>query len=652
MLKYTVLILTFLSSCKTLELKQEALQASKNYQNTLIRIQKISANNPNLAVSNLNQLLSTHPKNNLSDDALFLLGFLLEKAGDLKGALKAYSKILDSKYSSPLDGRTLIRKVNLLLQFGNSKEALKTLNYVKHHKLIDQSSLKKIQLLKSPLLIQNERYFDYLYNAKDIILTTKDQTLAQSTFKQAQDVLKIKLTGEKTKKILNQPSLSIFHPQAALNLTTYYFENNSPELALSNLKAYSHLLNQPFYKNQRAELITRGRLYESTNKDVIGVIIPLSGKYRIVGEQILKGLQYSLNIWDSTNKTKFKLAVLDSQGDPNQVPSAFDELIKNDKPIAIIGGLIGKTTKILLQKSKEYKIPTLTLSQKEGLINSSKYGFQSLQSLEKYTDLISSIAIEKLNIKRMSILHSKKSFSTKYAKAFFKSFTKKGGQIIQTLEYDLSEKKALPNTVKNLVGLLTIKGREEEYNVALKNWQKSFHSRGNTSPKIEELLKPQIDFDALFISDGAKNGGLIASTLAYFDVENLTLLGTHLWNDPDLLERGQRFVENSIFASSYFKPHILISKCEQEFLSKFQEPINSYVFKGIEIGVILNSIHNYFKITSRKTLLSALNKTSIITHKCLPQGLIREGHNFASPLLPLTVKDKRIVLINDIKENK
>ncbi len=655
MFRYTAFILIFLSSCKTLELKQNALQAPESYKSKLMKAEKISIKNPNLAIFNLNQLLSTHPENSLSDDALFLLGHLLEKTEDLKSALKAYSRILDSKYLSPLDGRALIQKTNILSKLGNNNEALKALNYTKHHQLIDQQSLQKIKLIKAPLLIQNEKYFDYLHNAKDIILTTKDQALAQRIFRQAQDILKIKLTSEKSKKILNEPFLDIFHPQAALNLITYYFEKKSPQLAISNLKAYFHLLDQPLYKDQRDELIIRSRLYTPPNKDVIGVIIPLSGKYQSVGEQILKGLQYSLNIWDPMNKTKFKLAILNSEGDPNQVPSAFDELIKNDKPIAIVGGLIGKTAQVLLQKSEKYKIPTLILSQKEGLAKSFQYGFQRSQSLEKYTDLISNIAIEKLNIKRVSVLHSKKSFSIRYAKTFSKNFIKKGGQIVQTIEYDLSEKRAIPNAIKSLVGLLTIKGREEEYHVALKSWQKSSRSRGNASPKIEELLKPQVDFDALFIANGAKNSGLIASTLAYFDVENLTLLGTHLWNDNDLLERGQRFVENSIFASSYFAPHILRSKCGQEFLSKFQEPINSYIFKGIEVGVILNTIHSYFEITSRKTLLSALNKTSIITHKCLPQGLIREGYNFSSPLFPLTVKDKGITLMtlmSDKEENK
>jgi len=156
------------------------------------------------------------------------------------------------------------------------------------------------------------------------------------------------------------------------------------------------------------------------------------------------------------------------------------------------------------------------------------------------------------------------------------------------------------------------------------------------------VLKPRIDFDALFIADGAKNGGLIASTLAYFDVEDVPLLGTHLWNDNALIERGQRFVEGAVFADSYHKAELQTSECGQSFQQKFNFPINTYVYKGIEAGTILNSAYQSYHIESRRNLLSALIGTSTITHKCIPRGLIREKHNFTGSLNLLTVQNKII----------
>lgn len=652
MIKFILLFSLLLSGCKTMSIKQEALQASGGYKAEVLHSKKISTSNPNLAIANLNKLLSSYPENNLSDDALFLMANLLEKKKDSDGAIKAYSRILDSRYASPLDGKAVLRKAHLQTLAHNDIEALKTLNYIQQNKLIDHSSLEKIERARSPLLIKNGYYSDYLHSAKNIIAKTENKSVAQDAYRQAQDVLKIKLTGDETKKVLENPSLSIFHPQAALNLSAFYFENDNPELAVLNLEKYSHLLQDPIYQSRRDELMIQGHAYTAPNIDVIGVIVPLSGKYQFVGQEILKGLQYSLNMWSKANKINFKLAVLDSESDPNQVSLAFDELMKKDKPVVVIGGLVSKTAEALLAKAKEYRVPSLILSQKEGLTNFSKFGFQTSQSLEAYTDLIADIAFDKMEVKKIAVLHSNKSFSNRYAEAFIKSFTKKGGEVIRNIEYDLSERRALPSAVKDLVGLLTTEGREDEYQVALRKWKRSKKGRGRTgSPKLEEILTPRVEFDALFIADGAKNGGLIASTLAYFDVEDVKLLGTHLWNDTSLIERGQRFVENAVFASSYFEPRILSSSCGQEFVNKFAEPINPYIFRGIEMGVILNSIYGYFEIKSRGALLTALKRTSIITHKCLPQGLVRDRHNFSSPLMPLTVKDKSIVLMNQPNES-
>lgn len=637
-------------------IKQEALAASQTYKGELINAQKISKANPSLAISKIDALLSQNTENNLTDDALFLKGTLMEKVKNPRGALASYSKILSSRYASPLDGRALIKKANLLSQMGSGDQALRALDYIKYNKLIDTNSLAEIESMRSPLLIKSGRHMDYLYSANNIILKSKDKAKTEPIYRQALDVMKIKLDDDETKQILNDPSLRLFHPQAALNLTEYYFENGQPELAVTNLENYSHLLDDPEYQNKKNELLVRGHVFTSPNKDVIGVIIPLSGKYQYVGQQILKGLQFSFDLWSGKGKTKFKLAVMDSEGDPTQVALAFDELMKNDKPIAVIGGLVSRTAGALLMKSDEYKVPALILSQKEGLTDQSRYGFQNSQSIEIYTDLIASIAIDILKVTKVAVVHSNKSFSSRYATAFTRSFIKKGGEITQQVEYDLSEKRAIPNAVKRLIGLLTIEGREEEYEIAMKKWRKTARARGNGSPKLEEILKPKVEFEALFVADGAKNGGLIASTLAYFDVEDVKLMGTHLWNDSDLLERGQRFVENSVFASSYFEPSILSSNCGREFQAKFQEPINPYIFRGIETGVIINSIYSYFKIESRKSLLTALKKTSTITHKCLPQGLVRDDHNFVSPLVPLTVIEKSIVLLkeagNSTKQNQ
>lgn len=635
-----------MGGCQTTVIKQAAAPAPASYKTELLKSQSISKQNPSLAIAKLNQLLSSNSENNLTDDALYLMGDLLFKSGNLKAAEKSFTRILESKYASPLDGKALLYKAQIASKT-DSASVLRTLKYIDYNQLQDKTSLEQAELIRAPIFLQNELYTKYLKSAATILKLTNNQNLAVETKRQAYDVLKIKLSGYQSKDILADPELTVFHPQAALNLAEYYFNDDQPEEGMMVLENNISILQEPGLKSKRDELIMRGQLFLTSNPNVIGAILPLTGKYQSVGHQILKGLQYSFDVWGQGKGIKFKLAVLDSEGDPDQVALAFDELIKRDKPIAIIGGLVSKTAEVLLEKADKFKIPTLVLSQKEGLTSSSSYGFQTYQSIESYSAYVAAIAYKDAGFKKVAILESEQAFSKRYSQAFQKEFTKLGGEITTVVEYNLSERRALPNAVKTLVKLSPGGDRAEEYKNAVAKWRKSSRARGQGGvPDIEKVLDPLIDFDALFIADGAKNGGLIASTLAYFDVEGLPLIGTHLWNDNDLVERGQRFVERAIFADSYHKPELQASSCGQSFMQKFQEPISSYSFSGIKAATIINSSYKAFNIDSRRALHSALMRTSTLTDSCVPKGLIREGHNFTSSLTPLTVMNKTIVPLN------
>ncbi|MBK7845679.1 MAG: hypothetical protein IPJ71_18745 [Bdellovibrionales bacterium] len=56
-----------------------------------------------------------------------------------------------------------------------------------------------------------------------------------------------------------------------------------------------------------------------------------------------------------------------------------------------------------------------------------------------------------------------------------------------------------------------------------------------------------IDFEALFIPDGVRSVSQIAPMLAYQEVKGIKLLGTNLWNTPELAEKGEKFAEGAIF---------------------------------------------------------------------------------------------------------
>jgi len=651
-MKYTSMILLTLlalviSSCTSAS-KQPALQAPAGYKQQLLKAQGLSKTKPNQAIAILDELLKNNDENSLSDDALFLMAETLEKQGNTDSAIRAYQRILSSKYSSPLDGQTILKLYSIYTSFGDEKKALSTLDFVEKNTLIDQSKLSQIEKLRSPLLIKNGRYISYLEATSNRIKKTNDQSLRKSLFNKALSIMDIKVIGSTNKKILNNPDLSLFHPQASLNLAEYYFEGEQPQKALDVLETNSGILTSSFYQNQKIELIQRARTFESANTRTVGVLLPLSGRYQDIGQKILQGLQFSLRLWNNNQEqAPLRIVVLDTEAKPEKLDLAFDEMIKKDRPIVFVGGLVGKTAETLVKKSDKYKVPSIILSQKAGLVENSKYSFQSSQPLSDYTDYIARLSINTLNLKTASILHSEKEFSKTYAQAFADSFQKYGGKIISAIPYDKNERGSIPTAIKTLAQLNSTENRKEEFRTAYNEWKKSAASRRTRDePSIEDLLPPKVEADMLFVSDGPKNGGLIASTLAYFDIEELPLFGPHLWNNDSLVTRGQRFIEEAVFAHSFFEPDVMGSQCNTSYQQLYSKPLDVYSYKGIEAGTVLNHIFNASRVKSRSDMVFSLSKTQSITDPCFPKGLVRLDHNYFPPVTALTVKKKQITLFS------
>lgn len=649
LLIHSILFFT-LCSCATAE-KKVATQAPTSFKQMLLKAKSKVKTDPNQAIQIINQTLSEYPENDLSDDALFLLGQLLERRGNVEGALKSYNRILDSKYSSPLDGKTVLKLYELYHKRKETVKALKVLNFVDRAELIDSESRLEIEKRRGPLLLEDGNYIKYLESASMMLRLSNDNDYRKRLFNKALAVMKIKVLGTDNAAVLKNETLKIFHPQAALHLAEFYFEKEDRQQALAVLEENTNLLVDPFYENQKIELIERAKAFESANINVIGVLLPLSGRYKSVGDKILKGLQFSLNLWQKKNSElpPIKLSILDTQAKPELLELAFDEMIKKDRPVAFIGGLVGRTAETLIAKAEEFKIPALILSQKEGVVDGYKYSFQISLPLSEYTNFLSKLAIEDLKFKKASVVHSEKLFSKMYAEAFIKSFTEMGGEVVDVIAYDLAEKKSIPTAIKKLAQLDSANGRELEYAEAYNEWKKKNEkSRTKKDISVEDLLTPKVESDLLFVSDGPKNGGLIASTLAYYDIEKLPLLGPHLWNDTTFLSRGQRFAEDSLFADSYYEPIILDSQCNKNFYSMYGQPLDTYNTKGVEAGLILHLLLENRDIKSRSDLQYTLSKITFFKHPCFPNGLVRDKNNFFAPLMPLTVKNKSIVVF-DIK---
>jgi ABC-type branched-subunit amino acid transport system substrate-binding protein len=75
---------------------------------------------------------------------------------------------------------------------------------------------------------------------------------------------------------------------------------------------------------------------------------------------------------------------------------------------------------------------------------------------------------------------------------------------------------------------------------------------GRPQADREDQWHPKIDFDALFIPDAPKKAGLVIPQLAYYDVSDVYLLGTNLWNSKTLLKMSGDYMDNTVIVDGFF----------------------------------------------------------------------------------------------------
>ncbi|MCB0415408.1 MAG: penicillin-binding protein activator, partial [Bdellovibrionales bacterium] len=288
------------------------------------------------------------------------------------------------------------------------------------------------------------------------------------------------------------------------------------------------------------------------------------------------------------------------------------------------------------------------LSQKEGLTKTGQYVFRNALTSDMLVKQLVATAMEKRGYKKFAILYPNDKYGIEYANLFWDEVLRRGGEITGAQPYT-SKETDFSGPIRRLVGTFYVEDRISEYRLHLKEWKKKQKrlSERNTPPT--DLLPPIVDFDALFIPDGVKALGQIAPTLPYHDISNLPLMGTNLWNNSQLISRGQSLVEKSIFVDGLVTQNTNFKKTQffNEYKKTFGLEPGMLEAQAYDIGLMLRQLINS-GVNSRVELAQALSHIKTFNGS-LGQLAVDESGEFTRPIYSLTVLNGKI-LSEDIAE--
>lgn len=312
----------------------------------------------------------------------------------------------------------------------------------------------------------------------------------------------------------------------------------------------------------------------------VGCVLPLSGSYAIYGQRALNGIELALSqAGEMGSGVPFQIIIKDSRSDPGASVMAVDDL-DQQKVGAILGPM--STSEAAAASAQARGIPILVFTQREGVPDIGSYVFRNFITPQMQVRSLVSFAVEEMGARRFAILYPDENYGRRYMNLFWDQVVEHGGVVNGVEAYDPGgtdfakpiKKMAgifygvpkdlaptgLPRLFPPLLSPMADPDGSQQGLIAdpverisgIPLDRESIDSLVRRSPARDEQWHPIVDFDAVFIPDAPKKAGLVIPQLAYYDIRDVYLLGTNLWNSRALLDMSGEYMKGTLIVDGFF----------------------------------------------------------------------------------------------------
>jgi len=269
--------------------------------------------------------------------------------------------------------------------------------------------------------------------------------------------------------------------------------------------------------------------------NVVGVLLPLSGKYKAYGEQALQGIRMAMS------RPEFEdsiiLRIQDTASNADTCVSAYHQLVEQGVQW-IIGPLLSDNTKALIPYLNP-ELPVISLASQVELASLSPSLFVHSLAKTIQADFMAHYIL-KLGLTRLVIIHNDNFSEQNEAAAFAQTFIDNGGEIIDILQLDA----AASDHRLELEGILE-RTDDEELLAMLDDDLKLF------SAEADMDIRMPLNMDGIYLTVPGRDLSVLAGQLAYADISNIPLYGSDRWFDGHLLDDGGRYLNSIRFATPF-----------------------------------------------------------------------------------------------------
>ena len=330
------------------------------------------------------------------------------------------------------------------------------------------------------------------------------------------------------------------------------------------------------------------------NRNTIGCVLPLSGQYSDWGNKALDAILLSAGKFNKENKTPWEIIAEDSQGSPEKTKAAVANLANVKNVMAIIAVTETAEAFEAASEANKWKVPIILITSREGVTSAGEYVFQHFLTPLQQVRTLAKYAIDDLNCAIFSILYPQDEYGEEMFKIFRKEVTSAGGKVEKAIPYGKNQTDFAAEISKLTGSVVKTPSKTK-------------------AKKDEEQDVVPVDFEVLFIPDSYSRVKMITSQLDFYNVKGFVLLGTSLWNSPNLLKNDAEYLEGAIFADSFFKDGLYpetYNFVDSYYAAYKRNPENIEALAFDTAGIIFSVLENA-NIKTRQELAAGLKKIGI-----------------------------------------
>ena len=575
------------------------------------------------------RFVQRYPSSDLTSRALMTLGALSLKAAQPAQARGYYEHVTQRFATSPLAPEAHLQLGVIAHDAQRYEDSITSLSFALRG-LTQPQQRAQAHYYTGLNLRQLQRLADAFEAFDRTVKTRPDDALIQEAQDAMRFLMEQQLTPDDLRRLAQLHAEEPLGAQLLLRLAQRHRETGDIR---GEQDALQQLVNQYPHDPQQPEAMARLEALEAswnTDASKLGVLLPLSGEGKLVGQRVLWGIELALGEWRAEQPGRhIQLQVRDTQGDSATAREALRSLVMDDHVIAVIGPLFSEVATALAPLTEELGVPVISPYARDSRFPAlSSYAFRNCLTDANQARFLADYAVRHLNLTQFAVLYPDDPYGQSLKDTFIEHATQLEGQVVAVSAYPPNDRN-FGRSIKRLGGI-----DDESLDDIL---------AGAATRATMTASKP---YEAIFLPGYYDRVGLIAPELAFYNIRNVQLLGTDGWNSRELIAIGERFVENAIFVDGFFADAKApaVEAFVSQFLSRYEEQPTLVAAQGYDTMRMLaqllqTGVATRFDLRERLLQVRDFPGVSGLT------SMDQDGDAIKVPYL-LSVKNGRIIQLN------